>query len=59
MTYVVATHFQDAKARCTPRAGFALGHEILDVAIAQLEAMIQADNILNDLGRESVAFVQR
>jgi len=37
----------------------ALGHEILDVAAAQIEAMIQPDNILNDLGRESVAFVQR
>ena len=30
-----------------------------DAVASQLEAMIQADNILNDLGRESVAFVQR
>ena len=36
-----------------------LGHKILDVAAAQIETMIKPDNVLNDLRRESVAFVQR
>jgi len=36
-----------------------LGHKILDVAAAQIEAMIEPDNVLNYLRRESVAFVQR
>ncbi len=37
----------------------ALGHKILDIAVAQIEAMIEPDNVLNDRGRKSVAFVQR
>jgi hypothetical protein len=37
----------------------ALSHEILDIAAAQIEAMIEPDNVLNDLGLESVTFVQR
>ncbi len=36
-----------------------LGHKVLDVAAAQIETMIEPDNVLNDLRRESVAFVQR
>jgi hypothetical protein len=36
-----------------------LGHNILDVTAAQIEAMIEPDNMLNDLRRESMAFVQR
>ena len=36
-----------------------LGHKVLDVAAAQIEAMIEPDNVLNYLRRESVAFVQR
>ena len=35
-----------------------LSHEILDVAAAQIEAMIEPGIVLNDLGRESVALVQ-
>ncbi len=34
-------------------------HKIFDIAIAQIEAMIESDNVLNDRGRKSVAFVQR
>jgi hypothetical protein len=37
----------------------ALGHKILYIAVAQIEAMIKPDNVLNDRGRKSVAFVQR
>ena len=36
-----------------------LGHEILDIAAAQIEAMIEPDNVLNDLGRKSVTFVHQ
>ena len=36
-----------------------LGHKILDIATAQIEAMIEPDNVLNDLGRKSVTFVHR
>ena len=36
-----------------------LGHEIFYVAIAEVKAMVEPDNVLNDLGRESVTFVQR
>jgi len=36
-----------------------LGHKILDIAAAQIETMIEPDNVLNDLGRKTVAFVQR
>lgn len=36
-----------------------LSHKILDIATAQIEAMIEPDNVLNDLGRKSVAFVLR
>jgi len=34
-----------------------LGHKILDIAAAQIEAMIEPDNVLNDRGRKSVTFV--
>ena len=36
-----------------------LGHNILDVTAAQTKAMIEPDNVLNDLRREPVSFVQR
>ncbi len=34
-----------------------LGHKILDVAAAQIEAMIEPDRVLNDFGWESMTFV--
>jgi hypothetical protein len=34
-----------------------LGHKVLDVAAAQIEAMIEPDNMLNYLRWESMAFV--
>jgi hypothetical protein len=34
-----------------------LGHQILDIAATQIEAMIEPDDVLNDLGRKSVALV--
>ena len=36
-----------------------LGHKVLDVAAARIEAMIEPDNVLNDLGGKSVTFVHR
>ena len=38
---------------------FALDQEIFDVTIIQVEAMIESDCVLNDLGREAVTFVNR
>jgi hypothetical protein len=37
----------------------ALGQKILDIAVAQIEAMIEPDNVLNDRWRKSVAIIQR
>jgi hypothetical protein len=34
-----------------------LGHKILDIAAAQIEVMIEPDNVLNDFRRKSVALV--
>jgi hypothetical protein len=36
-----------------------LSHKILDFATAQIEAMLEPDNVLNELGRKLVAFVLR
>lgn len=38
---------------------FALGQEIFDVTIIQIEAMIEPDCVLNDLRWEAVTFVNR
>ena len=34
-----------------------LGHKVLDVAAAQIKAMIEPDNVLNDRGRKSMTFI--
>jgi len=34
-----------------------LGHEILDITATQIEAMIEPDSVLDDLGRKSMALV--
>ena len=45
--------------RLVADANTTLGHKILDIAVAQIEAVMEPDNVLNDRGRNSVAFVQR
>jgi len=37
----------------------AFSHQILDIAAAQIEAMIEPNNVLNDLGRKAVALIHR
>jgi hypothetical protein len=34
------------------------GEQILDVAVAEVEAMVEPDRVLNDGGREPVSFVE-
>ena len=35
----------------------AFGEQVLDVAVAETETMVESDRVLNDGGRESVSFV--
>lgn len=37
----------------------ALGHKNLNIAVAQIEAMIEPDDVLNDRGWKSVACLRR
>jgi hypothetical protein len=37
----------------------AFGHEILDITSTQIEAVIEPDNVLNDLGWKAVTLVYR
>ena len=57
---VVTTKFDTPQSdRLVADCETTLGHEIFDISTAQIEAMVEPDNVLNDLGRKAVAFVQR